>query len=74
MRRLTGFLVLTIIVAAAAGCASNTANTNSPGTTTYGNSNTASGAGAPVTTGAAPSSASNANHPNEGGIKPPTSK
>jgi hypothetical protein len=56
-----------IIAASAAGCASNTANSNSPGTTTYGNSNTASGAG-----GAA--SNANANSPAGGGIKPPTSK
>ena len=74
MRRLTGFLVLVIIAVAAAGCASNTPNANSPGTTTYGNSAPASGgSSAPATTGAPPSN-TNSNRPGEGGIKPPTSK
>lgn len=73
MRRLSGFLVLVIIALAAAGCASNTPNANSPGTTTYSNSAPDSGGSAPKTTGAPPSNA-NANRPGEGGIKPPTSK
>ena len=73
MRRLTGFLVLVIIAVVAAGCASNTPNANSPGTTTYGNSAPASGGAAPATS--APSSSNtNSNRPGEGGIKPPTSK
>jgi len=64
-----------VIFLAAAGCASNTPNANSPGTTTYGSNNTASGAGPPAPTGAAPASSnSNSNSPGDGGIKPPTSK
>lgn len=74
MRRTLGFLVLAAVLAAAGCGASNTPNANSPGTTTYGNSNTASGAGQPATTGAAPSSNANSDRPGEGGIKPPTSK
>jgi hypothetical protein len=77
MRRALGFLVLAAVAAAAAGCGKdNKPNVNSPGTTVYGNENAASGGGpsAPATTGAAPSSNSNANRPGEGGIKPPTSK
>jgi hypothetical protein len=76
MRRALGFLVLAAVAAAAAGCgADNKPNVNSPGTTVYGNENAATGgASAPVTTGAPPSSNSNANRPGEGGIKPPTSK
>jgi hypothetical protein len=77
MRRTLRFLVLAAVAAAAAGCGQdNKPNVNSPGTTVYGNENAAGGgsAGAPATTGAAPSSNTNANRPGEGGIKPPTSK
>ena len=73
MRRTLRFLVLAAVAAAAAGCGQdNKPNVNSPGTTVYGNGNAAGGA--PATTGAAPSSNTNANRPGEGGIKPPTSK
>ena len=76
MRRILGFLVLAAVATVAAGCGSDSKpNVNSPGTTVYGNENTASGgASAPATTGAAPSANSNASRPGEGGIKPPTSK
>jgi hypothetical protein len=73
MRRTLGFLVLAIIAVVAAGCASNTPNANSPGTTTYGNSAPASDSGGAPKTAATPSN-TNSNRPGETGIKPPTSK
>ena len=78
MRRTPAFLVLLALVSFWAGCSSdknNTANSNAPGTTGYGNS-TAS----PSTTtvgsegGGKTPAAANTNRPGDPGIKPPTDK
>ena len=76
MRRIlatTALLAAALLWAGCGGGEKGSSNANSTGTTTYGNS----GAGAPQTTGAAPSAANTATG-NKGqsapGIKPPTDK